>query len=85
MATSEAPRTNPYLRPKCETCGSLADPDNGMKIKHRVVDEQPDEDELMGWVLDQEHPRATDGCEPIEPDGWCEHGHQSWMLRLGLI
>lgn len=27
---------------------------------------------------------ATDGCW-VEPDGTCEHGHPSWMLRLGLI
>lgn len=28
--------------------------------------------------------RATDGCR-VEPDGVCPHGHQSWLLRLGLI
>jgi len=27
---------------------------------------------------------ASDGCW-VEPDGTCEHGHPSWMLRLGLI
>ena len=27
---------------------------------------------------------ATDGCF-VEPDGWCEHGHPSWLVRLGLI
>ena len=27
---------------------------------------------------------ATDGCW-VEPDGTCEHGNQSWMLKLGLI
>lgn len=27
---------------------------------------------------------ATDGCT-VEPDGICEHGHPSWLLRLGLI
>ncbi len=27
---------------------------------------------------------ATDGCQ-IEPDGVCEHGHPSWLLRFGLI
>lgn len=28
--------------------------------------------------------RATDGCR-VEPDGWCSHGHVSWLLYLGLI
>lgn len=27
---------------------------------------------------------ATDGCW-VECDGVCEHGHPSWLLRLGLI
>lgn len=27
---------------------------------------------------------ATDGCI-VEPDGICEHGHPSWLLRLGLV
>ena len=28
--------------------------------------------------------KATDGCW-VEPDGTCEHGAQSWLLRLGYI
>ena len=27
---------------------------------------------------------ATDGCW-VEPDGTCEHGKPSWLLRFGLI
>jgi hypothetical protein len=27
---------------------------------------------------------ATDGCW-VEPDGYCEHGCPSWLLKLGLI
>lgn len=27
---------------------------------------------------------ATDSCW-VEPDGICEHGHPSWLLRLGLV
>lgn len=27
---------------------------------------------------------ATDGCW-VEPDGTCPHGHQSWLLVLGMI
>jgi hypothetical protein len=27
---------------------------------------------------------ATDGCM-VEPDGYCEHAHISWLLYLGYI
>jgi hypothetical protein len=27
---------------------------------------------------------ATDGCW-VETDGVCEHGHESWMRRMGMI
>jgi len=27
---------------------------------------------------------ATDGCI-VEPDGTCEHGCPSWLIRLGFI
>lgn len=46
--------------------------------------ETPNMDTLEEWVYDIETPEATDGC-PIEPDGVCEHGHPSWLIRLGLI
>lgn len=45
--------------------------------------EEPDEDQLEEWVFDSVCD-ATDGCT-VEPDGMCEHGHPSWLLRLGLI
>jgi hypothetical protein len=44
---------------------------------------EPDEDQLAEWVYDSVC-EATDGCT-VEPDGTCEHGHPSWLLRLGLI
>lgn len=28
--------------------------------------------------------KATDGCT-VEPDGFCVHGHKSWLLVMGLI
>ena len=43
----------------------------------------PDLDTLMQW-MDDGVCLATDGCR-TEPDGVCEHGHQSWLLELGLI
>lgn len=45
--------------------------------------DQPDLTTLEDWLLDGEV-EATDGCI-VEPDGTCEHGHPSWLLRLGVI
>jgi len=73
--------STPAWRIRCETCGALADPDT-RKIRH-AHDPEPDLDQLREWVFDSVC-EATDGCT-VEPDGWCEHGHPSWLLRLGLI
>lgn len=47
--------------------------------------ETPDLDTLIAW-------ENEGGCEAacphacwVEPDGRCSHGHQSWLLELGLI
>jgi hypothetical protein len=45
--------------------------------------DEPDMDTLEEWTFDSVCD-ATDGCT-VEPDGMCEHGHPSWLLRLGLI
>lgn len=44
---------------------------------------EPDLDQIRFWMFDGVA-EATDGCE-VEPDGRCEHGHPSWLLRLGII
>lgn len=46
-------------------------------------EEEPDDATLEAWVYDS-IVEATDGCT-VEPDGMCEHGHPSWLLRMGLI
>ena len=38
---------------------------------------------LERWSLDG-IAQATDGCR-VEPDGCCMHGHNSWLLEMGLI
>lgn len=43
----------------------------------------PDVETLEQW-LEEGGCEATDGCW-TEPDGVCEHGHQSWLLVMGLI
>jgi hypothetical protein len=45
--------------------------------------DKPDIETLEGWMSDSGC-EATDGCW-VEPDGECEHGHPSWMIRIGLI
>lgn len=45
--------------------------------------ERPDLETLEEWDFDGSC-EATDGCW-VEPDGVCEHGHPSWLLRLGFI
>lgn len=35
------------------------------------------------WVSDGVA-KATDGCR-VEPDGNCQHGHESWIRVLGWI
>lgn len=43
----------------------------------------PTDEEIEEWVLDSVC-EATDGCE-IEHDNFCEHGHASWLMYLGLV
>lgn len=43
----------------------------------------PSESTMMRWLNDGVA-KAIDGCS-VEPDGHCEHGKPSWLLRLGLI
>lgn len=52
--------------------------------RHVVVGKQPSMATLERWVSNGVA-KATDGCGGIEPDGECEHGHQSWIRRLGYI
>lgn len=47
------------------------------------TEEEPEMEELQEMVFDG-IASATDGCS-IEPDGVCEHGHPSWLLKLGMI
>ena len=49
------------------------------------TDEQPSEEELEDMIMGRTDARATDGCEPIEADGECEHGYPAWTLPLGMI
>jgi hypothetical protein len=62
---------------KCESCGRLKGE------KHIATEKRPSIKTLEHWNFDGDV-EATDGCI-VEPDGYCEHGHASWMLVLGVI
>lgn len=47
------------------------------------LEEEPEAEDIEEWMFDSICD-ATDGCL-VEPDGVCEHGHPSWLLRLGLV
>jgi len=70
------------LTTTCPTCQVESDPDTG-RIAHKVTTRIPDIAQLEEWMSDGEC-EATDGCL-VEPDGTCEHGHRSWLLRLSMI
>lgn len=38
---------------------------------------------MMRWMSDGVA-KAVDGCR-VEPDGTCQHGSPSWLLKLGII
>lgn len=61
----------------CPTCGRECGE------RHVATTQRPSIAKMERWS-DRGIAEATDGCR-VEPDGLCEHGHQSWMLRLHLI
>ena len=63
---------------KCDSCG------RPMGERHVATMSRPDYQQIASWIMDVENTQATDGCD-VESDGFCEHGHQSWLLRLKMI
>jgi len=62
---------------KCPTCK------RAKGEKHLATTKRPSISKMEKWVSNGVA-KATDGCT-TEPDGHCQHGHSSWLLRLGLI
>lgn len=52
--------------------------------KKEPTDEQPTFETLQEMEWERGGCEATDGCW-VEPDGYCEHGHLSWLLYLDLM
>jgi len=52
-------------------------------LRHEAAGDRPSVEKLEEW-LSEGGAEATDGCW-VEPDGICQHGHQSWLLLLGMI
>ena len=67
------------LKPEADVHAYL-DRNNAIFIRGKV----PSMDTLEDWISNGVC-RAVDGCGGIEPDGYCEHGHPSWILALGYI
>jgi hypothetical protein len=44
----------------------------------------PSYEQLEEWMDEGGGCEATDGCW-VEPDGICEHGHESWLVVMGLV
>jgi hypothetical protein len=61
---------------------SDGDEDLGQTVLEPTVP-PPDIETLEAWMWEGVC-QATDGCV-TEPDGYCVHGHPSWLLELGLI
>lgn len=57
--------------------------DDEKKVCARKQTKEPSLRTMEKWV-DDGIARATDGCR-VEPDGTCEHGCESWLLKMGLI
>ena len=48
------------------------------------TDERPTDEDVEAMLFDRAC-RATDGCNGVDPDGLCCHGHPSWLLRLSIL
>lgn len=46
---------------------------------------EPSEEDIERMILGHCDTVAIDGCEPVDPDGCCEHGQPSWLVYMGLI
>jgi hypothetical protein len=62
---------------RCETCG------RARGQRHKATTPAPSLARLER-MMDAQTVPATDGCR-VEPDGICQHGHKSWLLRLGFV
>ena len=65
----------------CESCG-MKPAANG-RIAHRATVKISEED-ASAMIWGSMDALATDGC-PVEPDGTCEHGHESVLIVWGYI
>lgn len=52
-------------------------------LQHEGTGDRPSIEQLDEWLAEG-GAEATDGCW-VEPDGICPHGHQSWLLLIGMV
>ena len=85
MVTSPIPHANSVSHgdPDDELIPHVTyDPDTGLRWPEPSVPEP--EFVALALFLYDAVAVSTDGCH-VEPDGVCEHGHPSWLRRLGVI
>jgi hypothetical protein len=75
--------TASHQEPEPEVSPVVAKQEHKQSLWPEPTTERPDIETLEGWHSDSGC-EATDGCW-VEPDGVCEHGHPSWLLRFGYI
>ena len=68
---------------KTPTCVALVGWHVGSNATSVMTTKPPTLRTMERWLMDGVA-RATDGCR-VEPDGTCQHGHPSWLIRLGYI
>jgi len=71
-------RFNPLVSvPQCPKCGRL------QGERHKVTTKPPSLATMERWI-ENGVAKATDGCR-VEPDGVCQHGHNSWLTIRGYV
>jgi hypothetical protein len=70
--------------PRCELGdhGTARRPDG---VRHVATVPRPTPEQLHDVLFDVEFATATDGCDGLESDGHCAHGHVAWPRALGMI
>jgi len=82
-------KTRAFVPIDCEKCSFTrgTKEENGIvkcqMCETETLTEEPSMEQLEEW-LESDGCRTECGCW-VEPDGVCQHGRPSWLLKLGLI
>ncbi len=68
--------------PRCEA-GDFTRQRRADGLRHKVTGDRPSIEQHEEWLAES-GVEATDGCW-VEPDGICQHCHQSWLRLMEMI